>query len=69
MNDYQSDVREYMKTSFDTVGFYVKRLAQDVENNNKTIDNTVIRVKSIEKEFKGLQYDVHQIKDLSQTYT
>ena len=68
MNDYQSDVREYMKTSFDTVGFHVQRLAKDVGYNNITIDNTVIRVKSIEKEFKGLQYDVHQIKDLSQTH-
>lgn len=31
MNDYQSDVREYMKTSFDTVGFHVQRLAKDVQ--------------------------------------
>lgn len=68
INDYQQDVREYMKTSFDTVGFHVQRLAKDVGYNNITIDNTVIRVKSIEKEFIGLQYDVHQIKDLSLTY-
>ena len=68
MSDYQSDIRDYMKNSFENVGFHVQRLDKDIGYNNVTIDNTVIRVKSIEKEFKGLQYDVHKIKDLSVTY-
>ena len=55
MNDYQTEVREYMKISFDTVGFHVHRLAKDVGYQTITIDNTVIRIQSIEKEFKGLQ--------------
>ena len=51
MNDYQSDVREYMKNSFDTLGFHVQRLAKEAGYQKITIDSTFIRVKSIVKEF------------------